>query len=361
MGDETDKNLWLTAAECASRMGLTTRALRIYENGGLIAPRRTHKNWRLYGTSEFSRLTEIIALKKLGLSLARITELLAGRSVDLESTLAMQQSILSELHQRTETSLSLISAARAKITNGQDISINELVALVKETNMTDDSTDTIAWRRYEQARPRAEIKIDPELLKDFVGYYKYDSAVVAHIKLREGGLQARLTGQAWLDLFPESDQKFFFKIVQAQLTFARDVNGIVTGLTSHQNGYEQRAWRIDTATAEKLEADLANRIKNKMQFPQSEAIMRSLISEHQKGSINYGRMSEELASAAREQIQAIQQELMQKGALQTVLFKGVSEDGCDVYDVDFENGSSEWRFNLSEDGKIDTLWLRPIP
>ena len=32
---------WLTAAECALRTGLTVRALRVYENYGLITPGRS--------------------------------------------------------------------------------------------------------------------------------------------------------------------------------------------------------------------------------------------------------------------------------------------------------------------------------
>ncbi|MCA1444597.1 MerR family transcriptional regulator [Ensifer sp. IC4062] len=52
----TDGNQWLTAAECGERLGLTVR--RLYENRGLISPRRTGKNWRLYGAEEFARLNE---------------------------------------------------------------------------------------------------------------------------------------------------------------------------------------------------------------------------------------------------------------------------------------------------------------
>jgi hypothetical protein len=43
MGDSADEDVWLTAAECANRIGLTTRALRLYEQHGLINPRRTKK------------------------------------------------------------------------------------------------------------------------------------------------------------------------------------------------------------------------------------------------------------------------------------------------------------------------------
>jgi DNA-binding transcriptional MerR regulator len=70
--------LKLTAAECAERIGLTVRALRVYERHGLHRPRRTDKNWRLYGVEEIARLNEILALKRFGLSLARIADLLTG-------------------------------------------------------------------------------------------------------------------------------------------------------------------------------------------------------------------------------------------------------------------------------------------
>ena len=91
MNERMNENLWLTAAECAERIGLTVKALRLYEKRGLINPRRTGKNWRLYGVEDIARLNEILALKRLGLSLARITELLAGQATDVDRTLVMQQ------------------------------------------------------------------------------------------------------------------------------------------------------------------------------------------------------------------------------------------------------------------------------
>lgn len=155
-----NQNELLSAAECAGRLGLTIRALRVYEDRGLIAPRRTEKNWRLYGAADIERLTEILALKRLGLSLTRITELLAGTAPDLGQTLAVQQSALSDLRDRVEHGLSLIGAALAKIAEGDAVSINELIALAKETGMTDLSPDAAALRRYEQAR--REVPFDPE-------------------------------------------------------------------------------------------------------------------------------------------------------------------------------------------------------
>jgi hypothetical protein len=42
-------------------------------------------------------------------------------------------------------------------------------------------------------------------------------------------------------VFGESETKFFYKVVDAQLTFVKDANGKVTGLILHQMGIDQRA------------------------------------------------------------------------------------------------------------------------
>ena len=84
MRNDTLEDTWLTAAQCAKRVGLTVRALRLYEQTGLIHPRRTDTNWRLYGAREIARLNEILTLKRLGLSLQHIARLLAGQPVCIQ-------------------------------------------------------------------------------------------------------------------------------------------------------------------------------------------------------------------------------------------------------------------------------------
>lgn len=79
MDDRIRKDVLLSASECARRMGLSVRALRLYERCGLISPRRTGKQWRLYGANDIARLNEVLALKTLGLSLSSIAELLQGK------------------------------------------------------------------------------------------------------------------------------------------------------------------------------------------------------------------------------------------------------------------------------------------
>jgi DNA-binding transcriptional MerR regulator len=74
----------LTAAECAARTGLTARALRLYEEHGLITPRRSSGGWRQYGPQELLRLNAITLLKTAGLTLAQIAGITRSGTQDLD-------------------------------------------------------------------------------------------------------------------------------------------------------------------------------------------------------------------------------------------------------------------------------------
>ena len=115
MDERSSTERWLTAAECARRIGLSVRALRLYEQHGLIAPRRTGKSWRLYGPDEIARLNEVLALKSLGLRLASIAELLKDRPTDLMRLLEMQQEGLRSMQERAQRGLATIGLVQSKI------------------------------------------------------------------------------------------------------------------------------------------------------------------------------------------------------------------------------------------------------
>jgi DNA-binding transcriptional MerR regulator len=63
---------FLTIAECAFRTGLTIRALRVYEDYGLITPVRSPGGWCQYGRADRVRLNMITLLTTAGMSLAQI-------------------------------------------------------------------------------------------------------------------------------------------------------------------------------------------------------------------------------------------------------------------------------------------------
>jgi DNA-binding transcriptional MerR regulator len=82
-----------TISDLADTFGITHRALRFYEDKGLIKPRREGSN-RVYGRRDHARLRLILLGKRVGLSLSEIKEMLdvydlkEGRTPQLKAALA---------------------------------------------------------------------------------------------------------------------------------------------------------------------------------------------------------------------------------------------------------------------------------
>lgn len=65
----------ITIAELAREFDITTRAIRFYEDEGLLSPRRRGQT-RIYGTRDRIRLKLILRGKRLGFALVEIAEMI---------------------------------------------------------------------------------------------------------------------------------------------------------------------------------------------------------------------------------------------------------------------------------------------
>jgi len=110
------------------------------------------------------------------------------------------------------------------------------------------------WRAFmtnAQQPSHVEIKIDPKAFDEFVGQYSFLNDPEFVISFwREGDkffLQA--TNQGRIQIYPESELKFFLKIFDASAIFVRDAEGKVTSLIWRQNGQDNQAKRISNQPA----------------------------------------------------------------------------------------------------------------
>jgi mono/diheme cytochrome c family protein len=99
------------------------------------------------------------------------------------------------------------------------------------------------------ARLRNAARIDLKIYDSYVGEYSLGPA--SFTVSRDGDkLMFTAPGQPKIEAFPESETKFFFKIIDAQVTFLKDDKGTVTGLTFEINGRTLRATKVNrTASA----------------------------------------------------------------------------------------------------------------
>jgi DNA-binding transcriptional MerR regulator len=361
MDRTASQDIWLSAAECASRTGLTIRALRLYEQHGLIRPRRTGNNWRLYGRPDLERLSEIVTLKSFGLPISRIAELLAGRETDVESILGLQHASLLKVREGADRGLALIQALQAKMEANGPPSVNDLVQIAKEITMTQMTAESVAWKRYEQSRPRTENRLDKIELDDYVGFYEMSDHTVIEIRNADHGLAAKVTGQPEIDIYPECRDRFFYKAVIAQLSFDRNALGEVTSLVLHQDGFERPGRRISAAEAELREKWLRARIREKKPFPGSAEMIRKLIAEAISGKVDWSSKSDEFRLSTEAWVPGMKAWLSGLGEVRGHEFAGVNSSGWDAYHVTFDKAVLEWNFFIDKEGRLSGEWIRDLP
>jgi len=104
------------------------------------------------------------------------------------------------------------------------------------------------WREMKpRAVPRVATSVNPATYDALVGRYDYGNAILTVTK--DGNrLFAQLAGQPKFEIFPKSETEFFWKVVEAEVTFVKNEKGDVTKAIHRQGG--------QTITAAKL-ADVA--------------------------------------------------------------------------------------------------------
>jgi DNA-binding transcriptional MerR regulator len=121
---------FLSPSEAAKRLGVSIKALRLYEERGLVAPDRTAAGWRAYGPDEMARAAEIVALRALGLSLARVAQVLGSDPQGLEPALAAHQATLEDQIRELGGTIKRVRSLRADLAQGRAPAAAELASLL---------------------------------------------------------------------------------------------------------------------------------------------------------------------------------------------------------------------------------------
>jgi len=204
---------------------------------------------------------------------------------------------------------------------------------------------------------RKEIIVSPDALRRYVGAYQMPNGGPVNLITLEGGqLMSKVGNQQPVAIFPESETRFFLKVVDAQIDFADGQ------LTLHQNGRDMKAQKLDEATAKRAAdaaAAVAQRIKDQKPAPGSETALRKLIDGPASGQPDYDAMAPAYADLNRRQVAQLQSMISGLGTVQTMTFKAVGPARPDIYEVKFEKGAQEWRIWLSPDGRVDNANFQP--
>lgn len=102
---------------------------------------------------------------------------------------------------------------------------------------------------------RKETTVGKEQLRKYVGKYSLAPNIDIMVTADNSQLYAQLSGQAKYPVYPESQRRFFFKVVDAQLEFFPE-EGPITHVMLFQNGREQKAKRTSDAVRQRAEITL---------------------------------------------------------------------------------------------------------
>jgi serine-type D-Ala-D-Ala carboxypeptidase/endopeptidase len=233
---------------------------------------------------------------------------------------------------------------------------------------TEDGVDDLGLHlldaRYPLSVPEGspnEVVVDAKALDGDVGSYELSANFILTVTREGDQLYVKATNQPRAAVYPKSRVEFFYKVVDAQITFEPDAVGRAFALVLHQNGLDQRARRISDTEAEKLSDYVEQHFKDQKANPGSEASIRHQIDELQRRQPDLGRFTPELAEIARPQMQHVEDLIAGLASLKSVDFKSVGPGGADIYTVNFEHGSLKWRIFLDADGNIAFQFFRPVP
>jgi len=339
---------WLTAAECAARTGLTVRALRVYENYGLITPGRSAAGWRRYGAQELLKLNEIGLLKVLGLTLNQIRDLTRRPSSSmLRQLVELQLDTWKYRLAEAERGRTVTEVALIQLQEGRSLSVEQLCSLIRSFEMTAPAAATHMSAADEEVPPYASA------LDRYLGHYLRNRALgVTTITRKDAKLVLEPIGQSALELEQTGEADFSIPNFDFVLCFEQIEDGAAKRLVIWQRGTALRLERTDAETANVIKQTIADRIKDGTPAPGSKEALRQILDRGRAGTPDYDQMSPEFAQVARGQMPYWQIVGQHFGAIVSIELLRVSNQGWDIYQVQHENDVHRYRIAMGDDGKV---------
>jgi serine-type D-Ala-D-Ala carboxypeptidase/endopeptidase len=117
---------------------------------------------------------------------------------------------------------------------------------------TEVGGDDIGFHLLDKALPlmsppkeRKVATVDPRLFDAYVGRCRLAPNFILTVTRGGNRLFAQATGQEKAEIFPEGERDYFYRVVDAQITFELDERGRAVRLILHQHGRDMPAPRIE--------------------------------------------------------------------------------------------------------------------
>lgn len=96
-----------------------------------------------------------------------------------------------------------------------------------------------------RSRPNKELKISDAVLQTYKGRYKLTPEAILTVSKEGKQLFIQLTGDDKIPVFAEAINKFYLKVIDAQLEFVKDANGKIIKVILYQDGSANPAMKLN--------------------------------------------------------------------------------------------------------------------
>ena len=104
--------------------------------------------------------------------------------------------------------------------------------------------EAFLWNKMDKQTSYAESSVKPKNLQLYVGRYDLSGMAVITITTENDKLYSQLSGQQKFEIFPKSEDEFFWKVVDARIKFIKDEKGEISQAVLFQNGQELKAKKL---------------------------------------------------------------------------------------------------------------------
>ncbi len=111
-----------------------------------------------------------------------------------------------------------------------------VVILTNSTTGADDLGFHLLNDQYALKELKKPVIVDESILKEYAGTYEISPSFTITVTHEPDGLHIQATGQPKVNIYPETNSKFYLKIVEGRIEFERNAANQVERLVLHQNG-----------------------------------------------------------------------------------------------------------------------------
>jgi bla regulator protein BlaR1 len=205
------------------------------------------------------------------------------------------------------------------------------------------------------------IELSAAQLDKYVGDYAVSENQVVAIERQNGQLSAKGTGyQGSSPIYPETSIDFFFgkEADSNGFTFVLDAAGNVVSMVLHQPAadLDQPASRIESSKAKQIGERVAAKVQSQSPTPGSAEAVKRVVNSTMADNPNFAEMTAPLAASLRKYMPPLKEAYKGLGDVQSITFRGVTQQGADIYLVVFEKGVMQYCISVF-DGVITGLTI----